>query len=177
MNAAAALAVGPSPSVLHVGCGSTQVPAWFGACRETRLDADERCKPDIVATMTELGDIGPYDVVYCSHALEHIPPVDVMKALAEFRRVLRPNGLVMVFVPDLEDIRPTFETVYESSMGPITGHDMYYGHVTASETNPFMRHLTGFVKETLAGALTQSGFKRVKSERFPGFQLCGVCFK
>lgn len=163
------------PSVLHVGCGTHNVPEWLGPCDETRLDADERCKPDIVASMTDMGDVGTFDIVFCSHALEHLSPGDVMKALAEFKRVLRPNGAVMVFVPDLEDIKPTFEKVYDSPMGPISGHDMYYGHTSASETNPFMRHLTGFVKATLAGALTQAGFTRVRVERQPTvFQLFGI---
>jgi predicted SAM-dependent methyltransferase len=175
MNATAALAV---PSVLHVGCGGQHLPDWMGACHEVRLDADERCKPDIVATMTDLGDVGPFDMVYCSHALEHLMPSDVMTALAEFKRVLRPNGAVLIFVPDLEGIKPNFEKVYDSPMGPITGHDMHYGHVTASETNHFMRHLTGFMQDTLAGALTQAGFRKVKVERQPTvFQLFGVGHK
>jgi len=122
-----------------------------------------------------LGDIGPFDIVFCSHALEHLAPGDAMKALAEFKRVLRPNGAVMLFVPDLQDIKPTFEKVYDSPMGPITGHDMYYGHTSASVVNPFMRHLTGFVQSTLAGAMTQAGFSKVKVERQPTvFQLFGV---
>jgi predicted SAM-dependent methyltransferase len=146
----------------------------MGECTETRLDADERCSPDIVATMTDMGNIGQYDIVFCSHALEHLAPSDVMRALAEFRRVLRPCGAVMVFVPDLQDIKPTFETVYESPMGPISGHDMFYGHTLASETNPFMRHLTGFVCETLRGALTQAQFANVRVERIAPFNLFGV---
>lgn len=166
------------PSVLHVGCGAQHLPEWMGECNETRLDADERCKPDIVATMTEMGDVGPFDIVFCSHALEHLAPSDVMKALAEFHRVLRPDGAVMVFVPDLEDIKPTFDKVYDSPMGPISGHDMYYGHVHASEVNHFMRHLTGFMAETLRGALTQAGFRNVRVERQPTvFQLFGVAKK
>lgn len=178
MSATAALKWSASPSVLHVGCGNHHVPEWLGTCVETRLDVDERCKPDIVASMTELGDVGPFDLVFCSHALEHLSPSDVMKALAEFNRVLRPDGAVMVFVPDLEDIKPTFEKVYDSPMGPITGHDMFYGHTSASETNPYMRHLTGFVRGTLDGALTKAGFKRVKVERQPSvFQLFGVGHK
>lgn len=167
----------PRPAVLHVGCGGASLPEGFERARETRLDADERCKPDIVALMTDLGEIGEYDVVFCSHALEHLAPSDVMRALSEFRRVLRPGGAVMVFVPDLQDIKPTFERVYDSPMGPICGHDMYYGHTGAAETNPFMRHLTGFVQETLAGALNQAGFQRVKVERASGFNLFGVGFK
>ncbi len=160
-----------------MGCGSAPLPDWFGAAVETRLDADARARPDIVASMTDMGEIGEYDIVFCSHALEHLAPSDVMKALAEFHRVLRPSGAAMVFVPDLQDIRPTFETVYESPMGPVTGHDMIYGHTLAAETNPFMRHLTGFIDETLRGALTQAQFRNVRVDRIPPFNLFGVGIK
>lgn len=152
------------------------MPEWFGAAIETRLDADASVKPDIVASMTDMGDIGGFDFVYCSHALEHLCCGDVMKALGEFLRVLRPGGCAMVFVPDLEDIKPTFDVVYECPSGPVTGHDMYYGYIQAAD-NPYMRHLTGFVKETLAGAMTQAGFQRVNTERISGFHLLGVGFK
>ena len=164
--------------VLHVGCGSAPLPEIFGEnVVETRLDANPDVKPDIVASMTDLGDIGPFDQIYSSHCLEHLTPDDVMKALSEFLRVLAPGGMLMAFVPDLEDIKPTFETVYEAPCGPVTGHDMYYGHLTMSRTNPFMRHLTGFVSDTLAGALTQAGFRGVQVRRIPVVQLIGVGIK
>jgi SAM-dependent methyltransferase len=167
----------PRPSVLHVGCGPAPLPEWFGNAIETRLDADERVKPDVVATMTDMGDIGPFDIVFCSHALEHLKPSDVMRALAEFKRVLRPGGVAMMFVPDLEDIKPNFDKVYDSPSGPISGHDMFYGLTSAADTNDFMRHLTGFMQETLTGALQQAGFQRVKVERMSGFNLFGLGFK
>lgn len=149
----------------------------MGACNETRLDADERVKPDIVASMTKMGDIGTFDIVYCSHALEHLNCIDVMTALGEFLRVLRPGGVAMVFVPDLTDVKPTFDVLYESPSGPVTGHDMYYGHALAAD-NPYMRHLTGFVQSTLLGAMTQAGFERVQVDRLTeGYHLLGIGFK
>lgn len=41
-----------------------------------------------------------FSLIYCSHVLEHIP--DDAKAMAELRRVLRPDGLAVIMVP----IRP-----------------------------------------------------------------------
>jgi SAM-dependent methyltransferase len=38
-----------------------------------------------------------FDVIYCSHVLEHIP--DDRKAMREFRRVLRPGGWAIIMVP------------------------------------------------------------------------------
>ena len=102
------------PSVLHVGCGHNPLPAWFAVFDEVRLDIDPSCEPDIIANMMSMGEIGPFDALYCSHALEHLYPHEVPVALAEFRRVLAPNSPVVVFVPDLEGISATDEPVYES---------------------------------------------------------------
>lgn len=177
MSSTAGLAEKYKPSVLHVGCGPTNLPEWLGACDETRLDANPAVSPDIVANMTSLGDIGPYDSVFCSHALEHLCPRDVLIALGEFNRVLRPGGTAVVMVPDLEDVKPTWDVVYDSPAGPITGHDMYYGHTAMSEDNPFMRHLSGFVKDSLESAFTQAGFTSVSVTRMAGFNLCAIGVK
>jgi ubiquinone/menaquinone biosynthesis C-methylase UbiE len=162
---------------LHVGCGSAHLPEWVGSFREVRLDANPDVKPDIVGNMTDLGDVGTFDLVYCSHALEHLCPRDVMVALSEFKRVLRPSGAAMIFVPDLEDIKPTWDMVYMSELGPICGHDMFYGHTAQSEISPYMRHLSGFVAHTLESALKNSGYREVVVRRMPGFNLFGVGIK
>lgn len=46
-----------------------------------------------------------FDVVYCSHVLEHVD--DDMKAMREFRRVLKPTGWAVLLVPI------TAETTFE----------------------------------------------------------------
>ena len=38
-----------------------------------------------------------FDVIYCSHVLEHVP--DDRRAMAELRRVLRPSGWAVLLVP------------------------------------------------------------------------------
>ncbi len=40
------------------------------------------------------------DILVCNHVLEHVP--DDRKAMAEIRRVLKPNGWALLLVPDLE---------------------------------------------------------------------------
>jgi SAM-dependent methyltransferase len=47
-----------------------------------------------------------FDVVVCSHVLEH---VDDRKALAELHRVLRPGGLCILLAPIVEGWDTTFE--------------------------------------------------------------------
>lgn len=48
---------------------------------------------------------GVFDVIYCSHVLEHVP--DDRKAMREFHRVLKPDGWAILLVPITTD--ETFE--------------------------------------------------------------------
>lgn len=166
-----------SVSVLHVGCGYQPLPAWMDGFTETRLDIDPRCEPDVVASMTDLGDIGPFDYVYSSHSLEHLAPHDVATALGEFRRVLSVGGAALVVVPDLEDIRPTEDVVYQSEAGPITGLDMFYGLRSVLADMPHMAHQTGFVKATLEAAFERAGFDAHIVTRSADLNLTGVARK
>jgi predicted SAM-dependent methyltransferase len=46
---------------------------------------------------------GNVDIVYSSHTLEHFTRDDGRRFLEECHRVLRPNGIVRIVVPDLKD--------------------------------------------------------------------------
>lgn len=164
-------------SVLHIGCGGDPLPEWMKGCKETRLDIDERCKPDIVASMTEMGDIGNFDIVLSRHSLEHLAPHDVSKALKEFLRVLNIGGAAIVFVPDLEDAKATEDVLFVSPAGPITGLDLMYGFRQVLEDMPYMAHKTGFVKETIANAFKDAGFSKVVATRLQNYDLMCVGVK
>jgi SAM-dependent methyltransferase len=162
-------------TILHVGCGREPLPAWMeGYDEEVRLDIDADVEPDVVASMTDLGDIGPFDAIYTCHTLEHVFPQEVPVALAEFRRVLKPGGIAMIVVPDLEDVKATDEMLYESPAGPVSGLDMIYGMPGLIALSPHMAHRCGFVADTLRAALEAAGFAAVLTQRSEGYNLFGV---
>jgi SAM-dependent methyltransferase len=161
--------------LLHAGCGKAGLPLWFGdRYEEVRLDIDPAVKPDIVASLTDLGDIGLFDVVYTSHCIEHLYPNQVRIALAEFRRVLNPDGFVMVIVPDLEGVTATDEVLFTPQIGPLTGLDLIYGCRYEVDRSGYMAHHSGFVSATLEAALREAGFSRVHMTRLPEYNLMGV---
>lgn len=130
------------------------------------LDIDRAMEPDIVASMTELGPIGPFDVVYCSHSLEHLYPHEVPIALAEFHRVLKPGGKVVILVPDLEGVQPTTDVL----PGGLCGLHLYYGDSRVIPEMPYMAHHCGFVASTLKDAVTAAGFE-CQTKRIENYQL------
>lgn len=127
--------------------------------------------------MLDMGDIGPFDLVFAQHTLEHVAPYEVQRALSEFLRVLKPGGHAVVFVPDLEGVLPTHAVIMQSPAGGVSGHDLYYGFGPALEQNPFMAHRCGFVADTLKIALESAGFSAVSTQRLGNFNLMGAARK
>jgi len=160
--------------ILHVGAGSSPLPSWLpGEYEEVRLDIDEKTNPDIVASITDLGEIGQFGAVYASHVLEHVYPDEVVPALKEFHRVLLPGGKAIIFVPDLEDARPTGDVIYECDVGTVCGLDLFYGHSGCVEASRYYAHHCGFTRHSLYGALVAAGFD-AHCERMNHYQLMGV---
>jgi|EndMetStandDraft_2_1072991.scaffolds.fasta_scaffold51498_3 SAM-dependent methyltransferase len=162
--------------ILHVGCGGDALPSWL-AGEETRLDIDPATEPDIVASMTDMGRIGEYDVVYCSHALEHLFLHEIRPALREFRRVLKPGGRAVVIVPDAQGVSPTEEVLFVSPAGPVTGLDLLYGMRSRIAACPYMAHRYGFVSMTLEAEMAHAGFAHAVVKRVPDFNLLAVATK
>jgi hypothetical protein len=160
--------------LLHAGCGETKLPEWLSTVEETRLDIDPAMKPDVVANMTAMGEIGRYAVVYSCHSLEHLDADGVKQALAEFLRVLDGGGVAIVIVPDLEGVSDTDEVLYDSPAGPITGADMIHGLRVAVQSNPHMAHRSGFTSDSLAAAMTAAGFGAIQTARYPAYNLMAI---
>lgn len=175
-------------TVLHVGCGGAdpaKLPAAFfppGHWRELRLDIDPAVAPDIIASITDMGQVASasVDAVWSAHNLEHLASHEVPLALAEFHRVLAGGGLVLVTMPDLQQVAALVaegrleDPAYMSALGPIAPLDMLYGFRPAlAQGNAFMGHRTGFVAATLARHLAEAGFTQVNVQRDGHFALWG----
>lgn len=172
--------------LLHVGCGPAAPgklpPQVFapGAWREIRLDIDPGVAPDILASITDMRAVadGSVDAVWSAHNLEHLAAHEVPRALAEFRRVLRPGGFALITVPDLQQVAALVaadrlaEPAYQSPAGPIAPLDMLYGHGAAiAAGNGFMAHRTGFTARSLEAALVAARFDAVQVVRDQHFAL------
>jgi SAM-dependent methyltransferase len=156
-----------APHVLHVGCAQESLPSAMQHCLSTRLDIDPKWEPDIVGDMTALPDgIGPFDAVYGSHCLEHIPFHKVDACLKGWLKVLKPGAVLILLLPDLEGLEPTDQVMYKASGGlEVRARDLFYGHSTLIQEWPMMQHLSGFTSATLRKFLEEAGFINVKVGR------------
>ena len=174
-----------SKTVLNVGCGYPlrqklhphfHGPGW----REIRLDLDPAVKPDIVCSITDISPVAAdaVDAVWSSHNLEHLQRHEVPLALAEFLRVLKPGGLLLLTLPDLQQVARFIvedrleDSAYLSQSGPITPLDMIFGHTASlARGNQFMAHRTGFTARTLHKLLIEAGFADVTLRQGAAFDL------
>ncbi|MBI2749224.1 MAG: methyltransferase domain-containing protein [Burkholderiales bacterium] len=180
-------------SFLHVGCGGSSkqhaAPGFRGDdWREIRLDMDATVVPDIVASMTDMAVVPDVsvDAIYSSHNIEHLYAHEVPVAFAEFYRVLKPEGFLVLTCPDLRSIcslvvddkidLPAYLTVSGEAITPL---DVLYGHRRAmAEGNLFMAHRFGFTQRTLMEAARNAGFKIGHSLQRPSlFDLWLLAFK
>ena len=174
-----------SKTVLNVGCGYPlrqklhrhfHGPEW----REIRLDLDPTVQPDIVCSITDMSPVAAdsVDAVWSSHNLEHLQRHEVPLALGEFRRVLKPHGLLLLTLPDLQHVARLIaedrleESAYVSQSGPITPLDMIFGHTASlARGNQFMAHRTGFTARSLHQLLIGAGFVEVTLRQGTSFDL------
>jgi predicted SAM-dependent methyltransferase len=181
-------------SFLHVGCGPKRKDRTTKGLNtsewsEIRLDIDASVQPDVIGTMTDMSavDTESVDAVFSSHNIEHLYPHEVPLALAEFMRVLKPNGFFVVTCPDLQSVCKLIaedkltEAAYTSPAGPIAPLDILYGHRPAmAQGNLYMAHRCGFTQKVLSGTLQSCGFKSIATMargRAPYFDLFAVASK
>ena len=178
-----------SKAFLHVGCGP-QRPGrsikGFEDWNELRFDIDPAVEPDLLGSMTDMRSVGTasVDAIFSSHNIEHLYPHEVPIALAEFLRVLKPQGYLVMTCPDLQSVCALVaddkltESAYDSPAGPISPLDILYGHRAAmTNGNLYMAHRCGFTKKVLAGTLQGAGFKRtasIKRTRFLDLWIVGT---
>jgi len=177
---------------LHVGCGinrKDKTTASFGGpdWRELRLDIDPGVDPDIVGTMTNMNALADesVDAIFSSHNIEHLYPHEAPLALAEFLRVMKPEGFAVITCPDLQAVAALVaddkltDIAYISPAGPIAPLDVLYGfRPQLAAGNLFMAHHCGFTEKVLNAALVGAGFKSVVSlRRTVAFDLWAIASK
>ena len=163
--------------LVNLGSGPREaisLPPYFDDWKQLRVDIDPSVEPDIVADLTDLSPIpdSHADAVWASHCIEHLYEHQVMRALHEFRRVVRDDGFVCVIVPDLQSVANYVaadrlnEPIYDSPAGPITPHDIFFGYGAAiASGRTSMAHRCGFTPGTLQKCFEQLSFREVVLRR------------
>jgi SAM-dependent methyltransferase len=91
------------------------------------------------------------DVIRASHVLEHFDWRTVPKVIADWRRVLKPGGIIKIAVPDMRWIAEHID------------HPMSLAYTMGGQTDSNDFHKSAFTTESLAKLLRDSGFDAITS--------------
>lgn len=97
---------------LNLGCGSKFHKDWVNVDMKSS-------STDVIAANLLNGIPFPdesFDVVYHSQVLEHIPKEKAYNFIKECYRVLKPEGIIRVVVPDLENIVDEYKKFLNESL-------------------------------------------------------------
>ena len=111
--------------------------------------------------------------IFTEHCLEHISFVGVCKLLQEFKRLLKPGGLLRIVVPDAELYLDIYQSLKSGSV-----RNFPYGmpqHPGSVQGTPMMAinavfrdhgHLYAYDFETMANMLTYAGYEQITRQDF-----------
>jgi predicted SAM-dependent methyltransferase len=122
---------------------------YVGNCNDLSFLANESCSE-----------------VYASHVLEHLGyNGELQRTLKGIHRVLKPNGLLRVSVPDLETLCRIFLHTSNNTEGRFHVMRMMFG----GRTTDYDVHYVGLNFEFLGDFLREAGFRDIR--RVPEFGL------
>ena len=117
---------------------------------------------DITKLVFKDNEIG---LIYSSHVIEYFDREEVIPVLKEWRRVLRPGGILRVAVPDFEAMAKLYvggKFPLSNFLGPLYGK-MKMGMKGPNEANaPTIYHKTVYDFQGLKEVLETSGFRNVR---------------
>jgi hypothetical protein len=132
---------------LHWGCGELRPDDWINADSQPGPGVDIAC--DIIIDGLPL-ESDSMELVYCSPALQSLPAHELVPALRELRRVLKPGGLLRLCVPDFDRALQAYRREgqswrwcwdWETQDGNFLTQLTNYGYARSLFTREFMNEL------------------------------------
>lgn len=134
-----------NPEKLHIGAGRAYLPGFIN------VDIFESVHADLYCDMMRLPfDSNSFDLIYCSHCLEHCHRHTIVATLHDWREMLKPGGILRLSVPNFAAVVEWYKKTgkVEDVMGLIYG----------GQTHPRNNHFVTFDKASMEIALRRAGF-------------------
>jgi len=149
--------------ILDIGCGTS--PAKTNEGQVVTVDMREEAHPDYRCDFRRLPfATGEFSIVNSSHSLEHVARNEVESTLAEWARVLAPDGELRLFVPNLEwACKRILEGKHPNDQAKgtdVSALDVFYGQ----QSYDLDFHKTGFTPKLLEELLRKLGFRYLLTE-------------
>ena len=134
---------------LNLGSRDRKIPGF------ANMDIDAHEGVEFVGDVSDLSrfESGAVSEIYASQILEHFPHTETLKVLTEWGRVLRPQGILWVGVPDFKRAVELYQKVGMQ--------DWIVNQLWGDQTYKTAFHYCGFDADRLADLLFQAGFSEV----------------
>lgn len=168
--------VGDGPVKLNLGCGQYKMDGYVNVDKY-----DHRA--DLHMDISDLNFVeNSVDEIIGIHIFEHLNPYKVSTYLSDWFKMLKPQGKLILEMPNIEDICKDFTNADKEKRKILTlcvygAYDTLTEGKTDNITSP---HLWGWYPDLLKEILEQVGFKDVKilsptsSHPGPNFRIEGV---
>lgn len=140
------------PLLVHIGCGEIDSPEF--------VNVDAQPYPHVHYVRNDITDLSMFadrsvDLIYTCHVLEHVHRKEILSVLGEFRRVLKPGGVLRIAVPDFDRLIDMYEAVGRDPDGVIAP-------LLGSHANEYDVHYWIFTERSLGSLLSQAQFSQVR---------------
>jgi ubiquinone/menaquinone biosynthesis C-methylase UbiE len=125
-----------------------------------RVDGDTLTNPDILCDVRKIPlEDSCADEVFASHILEHFAPTETFNVIMEWKRLLKPHGLITIKVPDVGHAMKGF---LNGTLGDCCLMKAVFGGDPLATS--FMAHKNLFWASKLERFLFITGFTDIKNE-------------
>lgn len=136
---------------LHLGCGRKRWPGFINIdLQNSDLDCDIRVLPF---------DDGSADEIHAIHVCEHFMLTEIVAVLKEWRRVLKPDGILVVELPCWDKVRIHIANDEPDNM---TRWALYGDPKTHKDGIPAL-HKWCYAQNEFVELLKLAGFRKVES--------------
>jgi predicted SAM-dependent methyltransferase len=125
--------------LLNLGCGNRFNDSWINL---DFTSSNPKVKSHNFLNGIPFEDVS-IDVVYHSHVLEHFSKTDGVNFIKECYRVLKPNGIIRIAVPDLERIAKEYLMNLEKATNGESGAELNYDWIMLEFYDQTVRNYSG----------------------------------
>jgi SAM-dependent methyltransferase len=147
------------PLRLNIGCGGRKIPGYIG------VDAVARSAAEIIAPANNIDlPSESVDEIIAIHLWEHFYLWECDGVIAEWRRLLKPGGVLTFEMPDV--IKCAKNLIAGKMVGGKDPNQLsYWGLYGDPRTqDPYMNHRWGWTPATLRDFLTTKGFVKIREQ-------------